>query len=47
LFEVGEHHSGGNEVADPRRAGGDALRGPPTGGEQGEAAFAQGAQSAL
>ena len=47
MFELSEHHSGGNDVSDPRRAGSDALQGPPATGEQGEAAFAQCAQAAL
>lgn len=45
MFDVGEDEGGFGEVADGVRAGGDVLENPPAAGEQGEAAFAEGARS--
>lgn len=46
MLDVGEDEGGFGEVADGVRAGGDVLENPPALGEQGEAAFAEGAQHA-
>jgi hypothetical protein len=47
LFELGKHPSGGDDVADPGWAGGDALQRAPAASEQGEAAFTEGALATL
>lgn len=47
MFELGEYPCGGDDVADSGWAGGDALQGTPAGGQQGEAAFPEGALATL
>jgi hypothetical protein len=44
---LGEYERSGDDVADLGWAGGDALEGAPAGGEQGEAAFSDGASRAV